>query len=154
MELSEIIKQRIHREGPVSFRDFMEMALYYPGLGYYTNATDKIGKNGDFYTSSNLTPVFGAMIGKQLEEMWRLTGEDNFTIVEYGAGTGMLCHDILNYLHDNSDLYKRVRYAIIEKSGSMREKENTLLHEKVSWYNCFRGYSRLSDSDCCETSKK
>jgi SAM-dependent MidA family methyltransferase len=135
MELSEIIKQRIHREGPVSFRDFMEMALYYPGLGYYDNAREKIGKGGDFYTSSNLTPVFGAMIGKQLEEMWRLTGEDNFTIVEYGAGTGMLCHDILNYLHDNSDLYKRVRYAIIEKSGPMREKEKTLLHEKVSWYN-------------------
>jgi len=134
MELSEIIKQRIDREGPISFHDFMEMALYYPGVGYYDNTGEKIGKGGDFYTSSNLTPVFGAMIGKQLDEMWHLTGEDDFTIVEYGAGTGMLCHDILEYLHDNSGLYNKVHYAIIEKSGAMREKEKTLLHEKVSWH--------------------
>src|ERR1700716_3338525 len=101
MELSEIIKQRIKMEGPISFRDFMEMALYYPGLGYYTSKQDIIGCNGDFYTSSNLTEVFGAMIGKQLEEMWRLTGEEEFTIVEFGAGTGALCHDILDYLKGN-----------------------------------------------------
>ena len=48
MELSEVIRQHIYKEGPVSFHDFMEMALYYPGLGYYTAASDRIGKNGDF----------------------------------------------------------------------------------------------------------
>ncbi|HEY8783769.1 MAG TPA: SAM-dependent methyltransferase [Mucilaginibacter sp.] len=134
MELSEVIRQHIYKEGPVSFHDFMEMALYYPGLGYYTAASDRIGKNGDFYTSSNLTPVFGAMIGKQLEEMWHLTGANDFTVVEYGAGTGMLCYDILNYLKENQPLYDRLHYAIIEKSDPMRKREQTLLHEKVAWY--------------------
>jgi SAM-dependent MidA family methyltransferase len=135
MELLEIIRQRIHKEGPVSFYDFMEMALYYPGLGYYTAASDRIGKNGDFYTSSNLTSVFGAMIGKQLEEMWHLTGDDDFTVVEYGAGTGMLCHDILDYVKDNEAFCHRLHYAIVEKSDPMRKREETLLHEKVSWHN-------------------
>src|ERR1700709_1829413 len=105
MELSEIIMQRIGREGPVSFHDFMDMALYYPELGYYNRPDDQIGEKGDFYTSSSLTSVFGAMIGKQLEEMWHLTGEGDFTIVEYGAGTGLLCRDILDYLKNNQPLY-------------------------------------------------
>lgn len=138
MELTEIIRQRIKKEGPVSFHDFMEMALYHPELGYYMVPQDKIGKNGDFYTSSSLGPVFGAMIGKQLEEMWHLTGETEFTVVEYGAGTGVLCHDILDYLKGNSRFYDYLHYAIIEKSPAMREKEKTHLQEKVNWYDSIR----------------
>jgi SAM-dependent MidA family methyltransferase len=75
MLLSEILIQRIKEEGPISFHDYMETALYYPDKGYYTSAQNKIGKTGDFYTSSNLTPAFGAMIGRQLEEMWDLLGK-------------------------------------------------------------------------------
>jgi SAM-dependent MidA family methyltransferase len=134
MELSEIIKQRINDKGPISFHDFMETSLYYPGLGYYTGPRDKIGRTGDFFTSSNLTHAFGAMVGKQLEEMWRLMGENEFTIVEYGAGTGALCADILNYLKDNTKMYKQLHYAIIEKSPAMRELEKARVNEKVSWY--------------------
>jgi SAM-dependent MidA family methyltransferase len=96
---------------------------------------DKIGKNGDFYTSSSLGPVFGAMIGRQLEEMWHLTGENEFTVVEYGAGTGVLCHDILDYLKNIPQLYDQLHYAIIEKSPAMSEKGKAHLQEKVSWYN-------------------
>ena len=135
MALAEIIRHRIGKEGPVSFHDFMEMALYHPKLGYYMAPQDKIGKNGDFYTSSSLGPVFGAMIGRQLEEMWHLTGENQFTVVEYGAGTGILCHDILDYLKNIPQLYDQLRYAIIEKSPAMREREKAYLQEKVSWYN-------------------
>src|SRR4030095_9556418 len=94
--LSEILKEKIRKEGPLSFRDFMEIALYYPGLGYYTSPGDKTGKNGDFYNSPEFTSLFGAMIGKQVEEMWKLLGSNDFTIVEYGAGSGLLCNDILN----------------------------------------------------------
>jgi len=135
MELAAIIKQRIHDGGPISFYDFMEMALYYPGLGYYTGPKDKIGRTGDFFTSSNLTHAFGAMIGKQLQEMWRLTGGGEFTIVEYGAGTGALCADILNYLKNNPEMYDRVHYAIIEKSPAMRALEKERVNEKVTWHN-------------------
>jgi len=56
--LSEIIKNKIRNQGPISFHDFMEMALYYPELGYYTSTPDKIGKHGDYYTSPYLTKCF------------------------------------------------------------------------------------------------
>src|SRR5687768_12464786 len=98
MQLCEIIIEKIRKTGPVSFRDFMEMCLYYPERGYYTSTGQKIGIKGDYYTSPDAGPVFGAMLGRQLEEMWQLTGENEFTIVEYGAGTGLLSHDILAFL--------------------------------------------------------
>jgi SAM-dependent MidA family methyltransferase len=135
MLLSEIIIERINKEGPLSFRDFMEMALYYPKLGYYNSEQNKIGGNGDFYTSANLSSSFGAMIGRQIEEMWLALDKKPFQIVEYGAGTGLLCHDILDYLKSNIPLYKDLSYCIIEKSESMQAIEKKHLLEKVSWYD-------------------
>ena len=134
-QLADVIRQRINDEGPISFHDFMEMCLYHPALGYYTNTTDKIGVTGDFYTSCCLTPAFGAMIARQLEEIWQILGKGEFTIVEYGAGTGLLCRDILAYLKEVPELYARLRYCIIEISPSMRHVEQTNLHEKVSWHD-------------------
>lgn len=138
MQLTDIIIQKIKDEGPVSFHDFMEMALYYPEKGYYTSPKDRIGVTGDFYTSSSLTPAFGAALGRQLEEMWDILGRNEFTIVEYGAGTGALCHDILAYLKTNHEFYHRLNYCIIEKSPAMRQKEKSILHEKVQWYNSIK----------------
>ncbi|HSD15019.1 MAG TPA: SAM-dependent methyltransferase [Flavobacterium sp.] len=133
MQLSDIIQARIQKKGPISFHDFMEMSLYYPKLGYYTSAGEKIGIEGDYYTSPNLTPLFGTMIARQLIEMWEATGKEQFTVVEYGAGTGKLCHDILDYLKKNPDFYNKLNYFIIEKSPAMREKERDFLHENVMW---------------------
>lgn len=133
--LTSIITQRINTDGPISFNDFMEMTLYYPELGYYTSPQNKIGIDGDYYTSPGFTPVFGEMIAKQLEEMWHMLGGKEFAVVEYGAGTGSLCLDILNQLKNNEELYNRLTYYIIEKSPAMREKEKRILHEKVKWYN-------------------
>ncbi|MFV8370772.1 class I SAM-dependent methyltransferase [Flavobacterium sp. LB2R40] len=135
MHLSEIIIQRIKKEGPLSFKNFMEMALYYPELGYYSAPQNKIGADGDFYTSPYISADFGAMIGRQIEEMWNNLGKGPFKIIEYGAGTGLLCHDILDYLKNNNALYNSLSYCIIEKSVSMREIEKRHLKEKVSWYN-------------------
>ena len=144
MLLSEIIIERIKKEGPLSFRDFMEMALYYPELGYYNSAQNKIGADGDFYTSANLTAAFGAMIGRQIEEMWQNLEKKPFKIVEYGAGTGLLCHDILDYLNNNISLYDSLTYIIIEKSASMREIQKKHLHEKVSWYNSIQEIPKIN----------
>src|SRR6187455_3881577 len=108
--LEKIIRDKIRSEGPLSFHDFMEMALYYPGLGYYTSSPDKIGKHGDYYTSPYLTNVFGNVIAKQLVEMWILTGKEDFTVVEYGAGMGYLCNDILDQLKHNKEFYKKLKY--------------------------------------------
>ncbi len=134
MLLSEIIRKRIKKEGPISFRDFMEMSLYYPELGYYNSKKNKIGGDGDFYTNANLSSSFGAMIGHQIEEMWEILEKKPFKIIEYGAGTGLLCHDILDYLKGNAEFYNVLSYCIIEKSSNMQEIEHKHLHEKVSWY--------------------
>lgn len=144
MLLSEIIIERIKKQGPISFRDFMEMALYYPELGYYNSAPNKIGANGDFYTSANLTAAFGAMIGRQIEEMWENLEKKSFKIVEYGAGTGLLCHDILDYLKNNISLYENLNYCIIEKSASMKEIQKKHLNEKVSWYNSIQEIPKIN----------
>ena len=144
MGLENIIIQKIKETGPIPFRDFMEMALYYPGLGYYTSSVNPIGKRGDFYTAPYLTPAFGAMIGRQLEEMMKNVGSP-CTVVEYGAGTGMLCRDILQYLKINSSCYDNLQYVIIEKSPALRRISQQFLREKVRWVNsleelgCFQG---------------
>jgi SAM-dependent MidA family methyltransferase len=135
MQLEEIIRSKIKKEGPISFRDFMDMALYYPSLGYYNSQKNKIGESGDYYTSPVLSSLFGEMIGRQLEEMWSLLGKKPFTIVEYGAGTGALCFDILYYLKNNSALYNELKYCIIEKGEMMQQRQKNLLKQKVSWYN-------------------
>ena len=132
--LREIIIEKIKNEGPISFHDFMEMALYFPELGYYTSPRPKIGKQGDFYTSPYFTSVFGEMMGKQLEEMWQCTGGKEFTIVEYGAGTGALCNDIHNYLQKNPELYAKLQYCIIEKSPQMQQLEQQKIKSnKIKW---------------------
>src|SRR4051812_47267210 len=146
MQLSNIIINRIQDEGPLSFRDFMEMALYYPEMGYYTSAQNKIGTTGDYFTSSTLSSVFGAMIGRQIEEMWRKSGGNEFTVVEYGAGTGSLCNDILEYLRNNSELYNKLKYSIIEKSPAMRqaERRNLAGHKNVSWHDSIKELPQLT----------
>lgn len=113
----------------------MEMALYYPGLGYYNSPAVKIGKSGDYYTMPELTNVFGQLLGKQLEEMWLLLDRPVFTIIEYGAGPGKLCNDILTYLRYNRQLYDKLRYCIIERSEYMRNVERQSCDEKVEWFS-------------------
>ncbi|WP_153798457.1 class I SAM-dependent methyltransferase [Foetidibacter luteolus] len=125
MSLASIIADKIKIGGPISFYDFMGMALYYPELGYYTSPGSKIGQRGDYITVPHLSPVLGAMLGKQIEEMWILMGRpDHFTILEYGAGTGLLCDDILGYLKQNQALYEAVYYCIVEKSPASLSKTN------------------------------
>ncbi|MEO8852708.1 MAG: SAM-dependent methyltransferase [Ginsengibacter sp.] len=126
---------KIKRDGPLSFCDFMDMALYNPSVGYYNSDTDKIGKDGDYYTSPVLCSLFGKMIGKQLEEMWMLLDKKPFTIVEYGAGTAAMCFDILAYLKNNIALYDGLSYCIIERSSKMQEQQKKYLHQKVTWYH-------------------
>lgn len=135
MELSTIIKDKICSEGPLSFHDFMDMALYYPGLGYYNSEKNKIGTKGDYYTSPVLSSLFGQLISRQIEEMWLLLDKRPFTIVEYGAGTGALCCDILKHLEKNKPLFRDLKYCIIEKSESMKMRQQEFLPSKVSWHD-------------------
>lgn len=129
--LSEIIIDKIRRNGPVSFYDFMEMALYYPDCGYYTSGKNRIGENGDYYTSPCITSLLGQMLARQIEEMWCLLKPEEFTIVEYGAGTGLLCMDIVNQLKHNRKLYDGFQYCIIEKNFLLPEKQILFTDEKI-----------------------
>ncbi|WP_268846534.1 class I SAM-dependent methyltransferase [Flavobacterium aestivum] len=144
MLLSEIIIEQIKNQGLMSFRDFMEMVLYYPELGYYNSKQNIIGAEGDFYTNASLSASFGVMLGRQIEEMWKNLGKKALRIIEYGAGTGLLCHDILDYLKNNADLYNDCSYSIIEKSSSMREIEKKHLHEKVSWHSSIQEIPQMN----------
>ena len=105
-----LLKELIKAEGPVTFRDFMEIALYHPEVGYYASRTDQIGEKGDYYTSSSLGPLFGKMLARQIAEM--LDELDAETIVEMGAGNGTLARDILTEL---SLINTQANYIIIEK---------------------------------------
>jgi SAM-dependent MidA family methyltransferase len=139
MMLSDIIIEKIKNDGPISFRDFMEMALYHPQFGYYTSEKEKIGNKGDFFTSPSFSPVFGVMIAKQLLEMRKNTGEDEFTIVEYGAGPGFLCNSILSFiLQESIDLYNKINYYIIEKSPSMIREAQARVPEKVKFFESIK----------------
>ncbi len=144
MSLSEMIIQKIRENGPISFRDYMEMALYYPGSGYYNAVRDRIGKKGDYYTGPDLTPVFGEMLGRQLEEIWRIMGKKELTVVEMGAGTGLLSMDVLNYLEKNEKLYQNLDYCIVEKSPSMRKEEKAQLGVKVRWCSSIQELSGMT----------
>jgi SAM-dependent MidA family methyltransferase len=100
----------------------MEMALYYPGEGYYTRQAGLIGVRGDFYTAPHLTPVFGQLVARQIAEFWRnLNSPALFQIVEGGAGQGLLAGDILSYLRQHEPaLWPGLSYTIIEISTPLR----------------------------------
>ena len=113
--LEERIREEIRRKGRLPFADFMRTALYDATGGYYTSR-QAIGAAGDFYTSPVATPVFGALIARQLEQIWRLLDRPaKFSIMEFGAGTGVLCHDILTYAaKDLPDFWDSIEYFPIE----------------------------------------
>lgn len=119
------IKERIASEGPVTFETFMDMALYYPGLGYYMSGQERIGPAGDFYTSSHLHPVFGWALSLQINEMREILGRpDEFTIVEIGAGKGYLAEGITDYIHRELRWEGNWRYIIVERNPE------TMLHQQ------------------------
>lgn len=134
MTLEETIAREIGTNGPIGFRKFMEMCLYYPGMGYYTSPSSRIGKTGDYYTSPCVSEVFGQMIARQIVEMWITMDKQPFTIVEMGGGSGKLCSDILHSLKENKSLYKNLRYAFVEKNLLHAKKLLAEFNEKISWY--------------------
>ena len=89
------IRRRIGACGPITFAEFMEVALYHRSGGYYTSG-ERVGAAGDFYTSPSVHPAFGSLLAVQLFQMWELLERpDPFTVTEPGAGNGLLCRDIV-----------------------------------------------------------
>ncbi|MBI4698776.1 MAG: SAM-dependent methyltransferase [Nitrospirae bacterium] len=134
--LEKLIIEKIIKEGPITFETFMDMALYYPELGYYKARGLEIGRQGDFYTSPHLHKIFGIMIGKQLQEMWEIMGKpSDFCAIEIGAGEGHLCRDMLEYLRDK-EFFNSLTYLIIEINPAMKQRQNIFLTgfpDKIRW---------------------
>ncbi len=135
--LHEIIADRIRREGPIPFDLFMEMALYWPRLGYYTRKETVIGQKGDFFTASHLGNVFGLLVARQIERLWReLESPSPFTITEVGPGMGFLSGDILDTLSETS-LYEVLHYRLVEINPWLQRAQRERLRQhsdKLRWY--------------------
>ena len=139
--LPNIIKSTIEKEGPITFARFMEMALYYPELGYYVSAREKIGREGDYYTSSEVHILFAKMIARQTAEMWtRMDKPSKWQFIEYGAGKGKLALGVLTELQQQyQNLFDALTYWIIDISPDFREKQQAILSglnlppDKVCW---------------------
>ena len=88
------VRRRIEERGFITFAEFMDLALYWPRGGYYSSG-DPIGPGGDYYTSPQVHPVFATLLAVQLFQMWELLDRpDPFTVVELGAGNGLLGRDL------------------------------------------------------------
>ena len=113
------IRRRIAARGPITFAEFMEVALYHPGGGYYTSG-ERIGAAGDYYTSPSAHPAFGALLAAQMFQMWELLGSPRpFTVAEPGAGNGLLCRDIASAAPGLPDGFAdSLRYVCLDRRGN------------------------------------
>ena len=139
--LKRFILSQIESRGAVPFAQFMDWCLYHPQFGYYQTEGIKIGKEGDYYTSSCVHGLFGYLVAKQLRQMSEILGGEAFDLVEMGGGRGFLCEDILHWAKEKApSFYRNLRYTIIETAPSfLREQKERFAGEeragKVFWMN-------------------
>jgi SAM-dependent MidA family methyltransferase len=138
MTLREYIEDEIRTHGPIPFSRFMQLCLYGPGgdsapAGYYTNPREKFGKQGDFYTSSDVHAVFGRLLARQFEEMWRVLEEpEQITLIELGPGRGLFAQDVLAWSKKMFPaFYSAVRYTLVEGSAGLRIRLAELFGEDL-----------------------
>ncbi len=118
------LRARIERDGPMTFRDFMDTALYHPRYGYYRTGSGVTGRGGDYVTSPEVHPIFGTLVARQLEELWRTMGSPaRFDVVEQGAGRGLLARDIVRAAARDDAFALALRYAIVEPTALLREEQ-------------------------------
>lgn len=133
---TELLSQKIMAEiasngGWMPFSRYMEMALYEPGMGYYSAGAHKLGAGGDFTTAPELSPLFGAAIVETLLPILEgLQAQGLPTqILEFGAGTGKLAESILTRLHDLE--FSLDRYDIIEISPDLAQRQEERLKQLI-----------------------
>ena len=137
--LIELMRGQISAHGPVTFKWFMQQALYHPQYGYYGSGRARIGREGDFYTSVTVGKLFGELMAKQMEEMWLHMGSPaGFAIVEQGAHAGQFASDVLQWMKSFSgELYESVKYWIVEPNPLLQQEQQAQLaafpRNKVRW---------------------
>jgi SAM-dependent MidA family methyltransferase len=140
---SERLVERIRdvidaNNGWISFERFMELALYEPGLGYYSAGATKLGGAGDFVTAPEISPLFSRCIAAQCAEVIERLGEAD--VLELGAGSGVMAADLLTELARLERL--PTHYFILEVSADLRERQRRTiaarlphLLDRVQWLN-------------------
>jgi len=113
-----VIKKQIRQKEAISFREFMEIALYHSEVGYYTSSKSIIE---NFYTSPYTHPAFGASLSLQLNQMWIAMGEPSvFVVIEVGCGDGILAQDIVGYARSNRlPFINALEYVAVDRSKSL-----------------------------------
>ncbi|WP_246627280.1 class I SAM-dependent methyltransferase [Paenibacillus solanacearum] len=130
--LREAIEQEIAAtpERAISFRRYMELCLYHPFFGYYMRPEEKIGREGDFYTSASIGSLLAETIAEWIvkEPFWDAGSADGIRIVEWGGGSGKLAQQLLDALQTTApELYARLDYISVEASGYHRELQSAAL---------------------------
>ena len=127
-QVRDFIAGEIARAGGwISFERYMDLALYAPGLGYYSAGSRKLGRGGDFTTAPEISPLFGACMARQCVEVLGELGSGS--ILELGAGSGALAVSVLRRLETLGRLPER--YDILDVSADLRERQRRLLGERV-----------------------
>jgi SAM-dependent MidA family methyltransferase len=118
------IEQEIRERGPMPFSRYMELCLYDPELGYYSRNAEQFGKAGDFYTSSDVHAVFGRLLARQFDEMWRALGApDRIEILELGPGRGLFAQDVLDWSEKKfPEFFRALHYSLAERSPALQER--------------------------------
>lgn len=112
------------RAGVIPFSEYMNQVLYRPGLGYYSAGKTKIGEAGDFVTAPEISDLFGRTLAKQFESFYRQGCAPS--ILEFGAGSGRLCAQLLSGLPETAS------YHIIELSADLRQRQQVFLQQQLS----------------------
>src|SRR2546425_5761832 len=133
---SDRLKSEIAAEfatrGRNPFARFMELCLYHPTLGYYTRG---IGGGGarDYLTSSGIHRAFGALLARQVEEMWRRGGRpDLYQFVEFGPGEGRFAADFMREATRSPAFAAALRYVLVEPSPALQERQRSRLKGRTS----------------------
>ncbi len=140
-ELSLIIQAEITASGPMSFARFMELALYHPGLGYYETGRNRVGFQGDFYTSVSTGELFGQLLAFRFARWLEAlpVASAPLWLVEAGAHDGRLAQDILTWLRvQRPELYARLHYGIVDPSRERQAWQREKLGEfadRVRWFD-------------------
>jgi SAM-dependent MidA family methyltransferase len=131
--LRKKIEQEIRERGPIPFSRYMEMCLYDPELGYYSRHAEQFGKSGDFYTSSDVHAVFGRLLARQFEEMWRVLGSpENIVVKEFGPGRGLFAQDVLDWSEKKfPEFFRALCYVLDERSPALQQRVTGTLRRHV-----------------------
>jgi len=119
----------------ITFAEFMDLSLYHPQQGYYAT-NPQIGAQGDFFTSPHLGADFGELLAEQFVQMWHLLDRPRpFTLLEMGAGQGLLVQDVSRYLYRHHfECFEALEYIILEKSVALiAEQQRRLQPLTQSW---------------------